>query len=181
MRGIAGTAEWLLVLAARAPPLVGCEQPVVQAIDTTGFRLLAVAVTETSDCSWGDRLYIGPGAWDRVAGIERQLTYQWLISAVQQVLAPTVAAIIRRNEARFIEAFNTTVLAGVDDHPLTLLPGLTHDYQEAIIAARAQQRFADFDDLTTRVACCDHPRELLVERVLLERREGEDAYHWLTE
>lgn len=180
MRGEAGTGEWVMVLTPNAPPLVASEQPVIQAIDTTGFRLLAVAVSEASDLSWGDRLYIGPGAWDRVVGIEHRLTYQWLTPAVQRVLRPTVAAIIRHNEARFIEVFNTTVLNDIEGHPLTLLSTLGHVCREAIIAERAQRRFTDFEDLTTRVACCDHPQELLVERVLVELRTDDDVYHWLT-
>jgi putative nucleotide binding protein len=180
MRGEAGTGEWVMVLTASAPPLVASEQPLIQAMDMTGFRLLAVAVADSSDLSWGDRLYIGPGAWDRVVGIERQLTYQWLTPTVQRVLAPTVAAIIRRNEARFIEVFNTTVLDDLDDHPLALLPGLARDCRESIIDARAQRRFADFGDLIARVPCLDQPQDLLVERVLVELRESEDTYHWLT-
>jgi putative nucleotide binding protein len=180
MRAEIEDEEWLMVLAARAPPLLGNPQPLVQGLATTGFRLLAVTVTDESNLSWGDRLYIGPGVWDRVVGIEQQLTYQWLTPAVQSVLQPTVAAIIRRNETRFIEAFNTTVLDDLDGHPLALLSNLVPDCRKAVIEERSKRRFNDFGDLTARVDCLDQPQELLVERVLDELRAGEDAYHWLT-
>lgn len=49
-----------------------------------------------------------------------------------------------------------------------------------IIAARSQRRFTDVTDLTTRVECLDRPRDLLVELVLLELRDGDDTYYWLT-
>lgn len=81
-------------------------------------------------------------------------------------------ALIQRNEGRFIEFFNTTLLDDHDDQPLSLLPDLTPDCREAIIAARRQGRFTDFTDLTARVACLDQPRKLLVKRVLLELLEG---------
>lgn len=180
MRGKTGPAEWLVILTTSAPPLLASEQPLVQAIDTSGFRLLAVAVSDASTLSWGDRLYIGPGTWDRVRDIERQLTYQWLTPAVQRVLALTVAAIVRRNEVRFIEVFNTTALDDLNDHPLALLPGLARDCWETLISERAQRRFTDFADLTARVDCLEHPYELLVERILVELRTGDESYHWLT-
>ena len=180
MRGAITDEEWLMVVAARPPPLVGRERPVIQCLATTGFELLAVTVTDASACRWGDRLYVGPGLWDRVVEIEQHLTYEWLTPAIQQVLRPTVAATIRRNEPRFIEAFNTTILDEIDAHPLTLLTALGRDCREAIKAERAKQRFADFADLITRVPCCDHPQEVLVERVLAELRAGDDGYRWLT-
>jgi predicted nucleic acid-binding OB-fold protein len=169
-----------MVLAAHPPPFVSRDSPVVQCLATRGFRLLAVVVTDTSACRWGDRLYVGPGVWDRVVGIEQCLSHQWLTTEVQQVLWPTVAAMIRHDEARFIEAFNTTILDDIDAHPLTLLTALECDCREAIMAERTQRRFADFEDLTTRVACCDNPHELLVERVITELRVGDDGYRWLT-
>lgn len=172
--------EWLTVLAARAPPLMGRELPVVQCLATTGFRLLAVTVTDVDTCSWGDRLYVGSGSWDRVVGIEQRLTYQWLTPAVQRTLQPTVEAVIRRDEERFIEAFNTTILEGIDAHPLMLLTALEPACREAIRTERTQRRFDDFEDLTTRVACCDHPQELLLKRIIAEIRVGDDGYRWLT-
>lgn len=172
--------EWLIVLAARPPPLMGRDPPVIQCLATTGFRLLAVRVTDVSACSWGDRLYVGSGLWDRVEEIEQSLTYQWLTPAVQQILRPTVGAVIHRDEGRFIEAFNTTILEGVDVHPLMLLTALEPACREAIMAERAQRRFSDFGDLTNRVACCDNPQELLIERVIAEIRVGDDGYRWLT-
>lgn len=180
MRGDTGDEEWLMVLAVGTTTPVDGTQALVQGLGTTTFPLLDVAVSDASALSWGDRVYIGPGTWDRVEGIERRLTYHDLTPAVQGVLWPTVAGIIRRNETRFIEYFNTTLLAGLDSHPLALLPSLSPECREAVIAARRQRRFVGFDDLTARVDCCDQPRELLVERVLFELRAGEDTYAWLT-
>lgn len=180
MSGTIDDEEWLMVVAAQAPPFVGDEPPIVQCLAMRGLQLLAVVVTDASACQWGDRLYVGPGTWDRVERIEQRLTYQWLTPAVQQVLRPTVAAIIRHNEERFIEAFNTTILTDLDAHPLTLLSTLDPVCREAIRTERSQRRFDDFAELRTRVPCCDHPQDLLVERVLAELRGGDDGYRWLT-
>lgn len=172
--------EWVMVVATHPPPLVGYGSPVVQCLTMRGFRLVAVAVTDASACQWGDRLYVGPGSWDRVEAIEHRLSYEWLTPAVQEILRPTVAAIIRHDESRFIEAFNTTILDDLDAHPLTLLTALAPDCREAIRAERATQRFADFADLTARVACCERPQAVVADRVLAELQADEEGYRWLT-
>jgi putative nucleotide binding protein len=172
--------DWLVVLAVGTTTPFASAQPLVQAVATTSFALVDVTVTDATDRAQGDRLYVGPGRWDRVSDIDRQLTYHDLTPAVQGVLKATVERIITHNERRFIEAFNTTLLDDRDGHPLDLLPSLSADCQSAIVAERSQRRFTDFTDLTTRVACCEQPWDLLVERVLLELRESEDTYHWLT-
>jgi predicted nucleic acid-binding OB-fold protein len=123
--------------------------------------LVDVTVTDASDLTQGDRLYVGPGVWDRVVEIDRHLTSHDLTPAVQDVLAPTVEQIIKRNERRFIEAFNTTILDDYDGHPLDLLSGLSANCHEAIVAERSQRRFTDFTDLTDRVACCEQPWSLV--------------------
>lgn len=169
-----------MVLATGPPPATTSDRPLVQGLGVTSFRLLEVVVTDASELEWGDRLYIGPGTWPQVQQIERRLTYEELAPAVQSTLWPTVEALIRRNEAQYIEYFNTTLLNDFDRHPLALLPDLSPECRDAIVAARRQGRFADFADLTARVECLDRPRELLVKRVLVELRGGEDAYHWLT-
>jgi putative nucleotide binding protein len=172
--------EWLVVLAIGTTTPFESAQPLVQAVGTMTFTLVDVTVTDASELDRGDRLYVGPGAWDRVVEIDRRLSYHTLSAVVQGVLGPTIERIIRRNEDRFIEAFNTTILDDHDGHPLDLLPGLSPDCQGAIVAERSQRRFTDFADLTTRVDCCDHPCAVVAERVLSELRGDEDIYRWLT-
>lgn len=171
--------EWVIVLATASR--ARHDQPLVQGLGVRTFRLLAIEVANASECTWGDRLYVGPGSWDRVQRIDRRLSYHELTPAVQSILWLTVEPLIRRNETRFIEYYNTTALNAFDAHPLTLLDGLAPDCRNTLITARHQDRFTDFTDLTTRVPCLDRPVELLVERVLVELRDSDDTYHWLTE
>jgi putative nucleotide binding protein len=180
MGRVLGDEEWLVVLGVGTTTPFESPQPVVQAVGATRFALVDVTVTDASALDAGDRLYVGPGAWEQVVGIERHLTTQQLSPAVRAVLARTVERCIRHNEQRFIECYNTTVLDDLDEHPLALLPGLSPACREAIVAARRQRRFTDVGDLTARVACLDQPWDLLGERVLLELRGGEDTYRWLT-
>lgn len=180
MEGARGDEEWLVVLGMGTTTLFESAQPLVQAVGATTFALVDVTVTDASTLAHGDRLYVGPGTWERVVGIERRLTTEELGPAVRAVLAPTIERLIRRNEERFIEVFNMTMFEDREGHPLDLLAGLSDDCQAAIVAARSQRRFRDFADLTDRVACVEQPWELLVERVLLELRGDADPYRWLT-
>jgi putative nucleotide binding protein len=180
MQAVTADDDWLVVLAVGTTTPFASAQPLVQAVGTTTFTLVDVTVTDASELDQGDRLYIGPGAWDRVCDIDRRLTYNELAPAVQSVLVSVVERIIRRNERRFIECFNTTIFDDRDEHPLALLPGLSADCQGAIVAERSQRRFADFTELTARVTCCEQPWDLVADRVLFELQESEDSYHWLT-
>lgn len=171
--------EWLVVCAVGTTTPFESAHPLVQAVGTTTFALVDVTVTDTSALDQGDRLYVGPGTWDRVVGIDRRLSYHALPAVIQGLLGPTIERIIQRNEDRFIEAFNTTVLVDCDGHPLELLAGLSPACREAIVAERSQRRFADFADLTTRVECVEQPENLLGKRVLAELH-GDDRYRWLT-
>ena len=172
--------DWLVVLAIGTTTPFESAHPLVQAVATTSFALVDVIVTDASALDRGDRLYVGPGAWEQVVGIDRQLSYYTLPAVVQGVLGPTIERIIRRNEDRFIEAFNTTTLPDRDEHPLELLPGLSADCREEIVAERSQRRFSDFAALTDRVACCEQPCALVAERVLAELCGDDDTYRWLT-
>lgn len=180
MHAVIVDEEWLVVLAVGTTTPFESAQPLVQAVATMSFALVDVTVTDASTLDRGDRLYVGPGAWDRVVGIDRHLRYHALPAVVQGVLGPTIERIIRRNEDRFIEVFNTTVLDDLDGHPLSLLSSLSADCREAIVAERSQRRFTDFADLTSRVECVEQPWDLVGERVLSELRSDADTYRWLT-
>jgi putative nucleotide binding protein len=172
--------DWLVVLTVGTTTPFESAQPLVQAVATTSFALVDVTVTDASALDRGDRLYVGPGAWERVVGIDCRLSYHALPAVVQGVLGPTIERIIRHNEDRFIEVFNTTILDDHDGHPLALLPGLSGDCREAIVAERSQRRFTNFSDLTTRVGCVEQPWDLVAGRVLSELRGDADTYRWLT-
>lgn len=172
--------EWLVVVARGAPVERATPEIVVQAVGTTQFTLVAVVVDDATNLGWGDRLYVGPGAWDQVDRVRRQLTYQTLSSAAQTMLRDTIAGIVRDNETLVCDCFNTTRLAGLDSHPLDLLAGLDSDCRDAIIREREQRRFADLADLSHRVECLTQPHTLIINRVLSELKAGDDTYQWLT-
>lgn len=173
--------EWLTVLARGAFARTARGEPLVQGVGTTRFTLLAVVVTDDTSPEWGERLYIGPGAWDRVSRVCQHLTYQTLTPAAQDALAATVEGIVWNYEPRVLDCFNTTFLDGFAGHPLELLSGLEAECRDAIIRERTRGRFTDVADLQARVDCLQHPHDLVARRVVDELQAGDESYSFLTE
>jgi hypothetical protein len=123
--------------SAHEPSALSCRDTV---------RRLHRTVTEPRDLAQGDRLYIGPGAGDRVVSLDRHLTTRQVSPAIRPVLAQTVERLIRHNQQQFIEYYNAIRLTDRDEHPLALLPGLSPDCRAELIAARRQCRFTAVTD-----------------------------------
>lgn len=172
--------DWITVLTQIPPEQTASSKTVVQAVGTSQFTLVAVVLAADTELQWGERLYVGPGTWDQVSRIDRQLTYQTLTPGGQRVLRDTVAGIIHHNEPQVLACFNTTYLSGFDSHPLDLFPDLAPDCRDAIIRERNHQRFDDLDDLTRRVDCLTHPHTFVIRRVMAELQADEEPYRWLT-
>jgi putative nucleotide binding protein len=138
--------------------------------------LLELAAAEDADLSLGDRLAVEGEAF---SGVTRRLTYHTLTQDAQDRLKETIAAIIAENEQRFIDWYNNAQPIGLRKHQLDVLSNIGDKRREAIIDERRREPFADFADLETRVDSLHDPQALLVERVLTELREVENARYKL--
>lgn len=179
MRKAVHNEEWIVVLTQRPSKPTASSKPLVEAVGTRQFTLVAVVIAEPTEVSWGKRLYVGPGTWNQVSRVQRPLTYQTLTPDGQRVLRDTIAGIVTHDEPQVLECFNTTYLPGLTDHPLNLLPGLSSDCRDAIIRERKQRQFDDIDDLTYRVDCLSHPSTFVIRRVMTEL-QADEPYRWLT-
>lgn len=64
-------------------------------------------------------------------------------------------------------------------HQLDVLSGIGDTRRERVIGERRKELFTDFADLATRVDSLHNPQALLVERVLTELEEVEEARYKL--
>jgi putative nucleotide binding protein len=168
--------EWIRMLTERPPDRDEDESRYVQAVGETGFILLELAAAEDADLTPGDRLAVESEAFNSVT---RRLTYHTLTQAAQNRLKESIAAIIGDNEQRFIGWYNNAQPIGLRKHQLDVLPGIGDTRRERIIDEQRQGPFADFADLEMRVDSLHDPQTLLVERVLTELREVEEARYKL--
>jgi putative nucleotide binding protein len=138
--------------------------------------LLEPVAAKDADLSPGDRLAVEGEAF---SGVKRRLTYHTPTQAGQDSLKETIAAIIETNEQRFIVWYNNAQPIGFRKHQLDVLPDIGDKRREAIIDERRQAPFTDFADLEARVDNLHDPQALLVERALIELREGEETRYKL--
>ncbi len=153
-------------------------EPILQLLGETKFTLLE-AVPKDGDVKVGERLYIGKGERDKVSLIKSRLSYENLTEGAKNELHNAITTIIRGNEKRFVDFFNTASPLNIRMHSLELLPGIGKKHLAAIIDAREEKPFESFHDITNRVPLLQDPVKLLTERILLELK-GDSRFYILT-
>jgi putative nucleotide binding protein len=168
--------EWVRVLAERPPDRDEEDSRYVQAVGESEFTLRELVPAENVDLTPGDRVAVES---EKISRVTQSLTYQTLTQDAQDRLKETITAIISENEQRFIEYYNNAQPIGLRQHQLDFLPEIGDTRRDAIIDERKLEPFDDFADLETRVDSLSNPQTLLVDRVLTELRERNDARYKL--
>ncbi len=153
-------------------------EPVVQIMGETRFTLLE-AVPKSADIKVGERLYIGKGERDKISLIKSRMLYSSLTEGSKNELPHAITNIIKNNEAKFVNFFNTASPINIRMHSLELLPGIGKKHLTSILDAREEKPFESFEDMTKRVQLLQDPIKLLTERILVELK-GETRFYILT-
>ncbi|MFP3289533.1 MAG: DUF655 domain-containing protein [Candidatus Micrarchaeota archaeon] len=160
-------------------PFSANPEPIVQLLGENKFTLLEAVPKPGVILHVGERVYIGKGERDKIALIKARLTYDELTEGAKNELPNAIANIIKSNEKRFVEIFNTAGPLNIREHKLELFPGIGKRHLNAILSAREEKPFESFEDLTNRVKLLQDPVKLIVERVLIELK-GESRFYLLT-
>ncbi|MCL5008431.1 MAG: DUF655 domain-containing protein [Candidatus Marsarchaeota archaeon] len=153
-------------------------EPIVQLIGETRFTLLE-AVPKNPEIKVEERIYIGKGDRDKIALIKSRLTYSSLTEGAKNELPRAIAKIIKSNEKKFVDFFNTASPLNIRIHSLELLPGIGKKHLLAILDAREDKPFESFEDMSKRVSLLQDPIKLLTDRVL-EELKGSSRFYILT-
>ncbi|MDE1834435.1 MAG: DUF655 domain-containing protein [Candidatus Micrarchaeota archaeon] len=153
-------------------------EPVVQILGEEKFTLLE-AVPRKPEIKVGEKVYIGKGERDKISVIKGRLQYNELTEASKSELPVAVSNIIKANEAKFVEFFNTASPLNIRMHSLELLPGVGKRHLTAILDARDEKKFESFEDIANRVPLLRDPIKLLADRVISELR-GDSRFYILT-
>lgn len=153
-------------------------EPLVQILGEEKFTLLE-AVPKIPEIKVGEKVYIGKGERDKISVIKGRLLYNDLTEVSKNELPVAVAMIIKGNEKKFVELFNTASPLNIRMHSLELLPGVGKKHLAAILEARDEKRFESFQDISTRVSLLQDPVKLIADRVILELR-GDSRFYILT-
>ena len=153
-------------------------EPLVQLLGESKFTLLE-AVPKVPDVKVEGRVYIGKGDRDKISLIKSRLNYTDLTEGAKNELPKAISNIIKTNEAKFIELFNTASPLNIRMHSLELLPGIGKKHLQAILDARDEKKFESFGDLSKRVPLLQDPIKLLTERIIIELK-GESRFYIMT-
>ncbi|MGC9099263.1 MAG: DUF655 domain-containing protein [Candidatus Micrarchaeia archaeon] len=154
-------------------------EPIAELLGESRFTLLEAVPKPGVVLHIGERVYIGKGERDKIALIKSRLSYSELTEGAKNELPNAIASIVKANEKRFVEIFNTAGPLNIREHKLELFPGIGKRHLNAILAAREEKKFESFEDLTSRVKLLQDPVKLIVDRVLIELK-GESRFFLLT-
>ena len=162
--------EWAIVLDFLQHGHYGMErsQPVAQVVGEDYFSLLEVIVREDAQLKLEERLYIGDGKRDKVKYIRGRIEPKDLTAAAKDELSGIIDKIIKKKPQRFVDFFNKSGSLTTRMHSMELLPGIGKKHLWAIIDARKEKPFENFEDIKKRVPLLPDPEKLIVRRVMAE-------------
>ncbi len=151
-------------------------EPLAQLVGEEWFTLLEVTPKPGATMALGERVYIGKDEREKVSLIKSRITYNDLTQTAKNGLQKTINEIIKANEQRFVDVFNNAGPLNIRQHSLELLPGIGKKHLEAILKARQEKRFGNFDDINKRVSLLQEPTKLIAERIMRELQGTERFY-----
>ena len=87
-----------------------------------------------------------------------------------------ITRMIKEDEKRFVNVFNTAGAVNIRQHSLELLPGVGKKHLNAILKERSAKPFESFDDITNRIPLLQDPVKLIEERII-EELQGEQRFY----
>lgn len=144
------------------------KQPIIQAIGVNKFSLLELVAKRDMFVQPYEKVYLGEGKRDKVHHILGRLAYEKLTPTAKAELPAVIAELVKENEKRFIEFFNTAKPLTTRMHSLELLPGLGKKHMWEILEKREEKPFESFADIKTRIHLMPEPEKIIVKRILQE-------------
>ncbi len=151
-------------------------KPIAQVVGEKYFSLLEIVPREGMSFEPGERVYIGEGTREKVDHIERRIRYEWLTPTAKSELESILEDIIRDNEDRFIEFYNTAGTISTRQHKLEVLPRIGKRHRDDIISEREKRPFKNFEDMHKRLKNIPDPMKIIADKII-EELKGESKYY----
>ncbi len=167
---------YVLDFMATGKAYSGNAEPIVQLIGENWFTLLEATTKPSVSFAIGERTYIGSGEREKVGLIKGRISYEDLTQTSKSGLVTIILKIIKSNEQKYVNFFNTSPPLNIREHSLELLPGIGKRYLNTILAERAKAPFQSFKDLEERVSLIQDPALMIAERVVDELKSTQRFY-----
>jgi putative nucleotide binding protein len=143
-------------------------EALAQVIGEKYFSLLEVIIKADQIVKQGDPVYIGDNERKEVDHIKRRIKINELTTFARSELPFMIEKMVKENQDRFIQVFNTAQPISTRQHQLELMPGVGKKHMWDIIKERKKSPFKDFEDLHIRVKLLPDPQQMIVKRILEE-------------
>lgn len=171
-------AVYVLDYLPYGDPIRGIRYPLVQSIGEERFLLIelkpATGVSANLDVKIGERIALVGSLESQIFKFSRFLKYEDLTSTARAELPVVLEKVVRTQEKRFVEFFNTAQPISKKAHQLDLLKGIGKRTLWKIINERRRKPFESFKDISERTGI--DPVKLIVERIIEELREPQTYY-----
>lgn len=148
---------------------------VAQLLGEEFFTLLEAAVPKDHKPVVGSKIYIGKDVPRSVLRILRRVNYEDLTANSRMTLESVILKILKENEKRFVDFFNSARPVTPRMHALELIPGIGKKIAMKIVSERSTKPFESYEDLRKRGGVQD-PIKALAQRVLEELSNPEEKY-----
>jgi putative nucleotide binding protein len=149
-------------------PLEKKMMPIIQAIGKLNLTLLELVPRRGETLEIGEEVYIGEGKRDKIYYILGRLKKEKLTEAAKEQLKLFVSKMIKENEKKFIEFFNTATAINKRIHQIELLPGLGKKHMQEILKQRKEKEFESFEEMKKRVQNLPDVEKTIEKRLLQE-------------
>ena len=153
-------------------------EPVAQAIGRN-FTILELIPKEGITLKPDEEVYVGDGPRDQIKTVKRVLEWDELTTFAKSIIDETVGKIVKEEEEKFVQFFNTASTITPRLHKLELLPGLGKKHVQDLLDARRKKPFQSFAEIRERVRLFPDPMKTIVHRIV-EELEGKEKYYILT-
>jgi len=154
-------------------------EPITQLLGEEKFTILEATIKPGASLTLGEKVYIGRDERDKILLIKSRVGYEDLTQTAKNELPNVVMNIVRGNEKRFVDVFNTAGPLNIRQHALELLPGIGKKHLDAIIKARNEKKFESFQDIMDRVQLLQDPAKLITDRIIGELM-GDERFYMFT-
>lgn len=156
-------------------PLEMKRVPIAQAIGITYYTLLELVPRKGTKLELKEEVYIGPSRRDKIYFISGRLIKSKLTETAKLQIKDFVEKVIKEQEKKFVEFFNTAQAVNTRLHQLELLPGFGKKYTKMILEEREKRPFASFEDMKKRLKNLPDPKKVVQKR-LIEELTQEQRY-----
>ena len=151
------------------------KSPVAQALGKDHLVLLELIPKKGVFLQLNEEVYMGEGKRDQIHHIAGRIPFDKLTETAKLNLLSVIEEMVKANQKKFVDFFNTAVPINTRSHQMELIPGVGKKHMWEIIEAREEKPFESFEDLKKRVKLMPDPEKAVIKRIISEIRE-EDRY-----